>query len=80
VYPGVDMVYYGEQRQLEYDFIVAPWANPSAIRLAYKGAQGIEIYAGGDLVLRTSGGEVRQRKPVIYQEKGGRGARSPDGT
>jgi hypothetical protein len=72
VYRGVDMVYYGNQEQLEYDFIVAPGADPSAISLAFEGAQGVEIDAGGDLVLRTRGGEVRQRKPFIYQEGGGR--------
>jgi Tol biopolymer transport system component len=71
VYSGVDMVYYGNQRQLEYDFVVAPGADSSAIRLAFEGARGVEIDAGGDLVLRTPGGEVRQRKPFVYQEAGG---------
>jgi Beta-propeller repeat len=71
VYRGVDLIYYGNQQQLEYDFIVAPGADPSAIRLAFEGTRGIEIDARGELILRTQGGEVRQRKPFIYQETGG---------
>jgi hypothetical protein len=68
VYRGVDLVYYGNQRQLEYDFIVAPGTNPAVIRLAFKGSRTVKINAGGELVLRTRGGEVRQRKPIVYQE------------
>jgi hypothetical protein len=72
VYPGVDLVYYGNQRQLEYDFVVAPGTDPGAIRLAFDGARDASLDRGGDLVLRLpEGGEVRQRKPVIYQEVGG---------
>ncbi len=72
VYEGVDLVYYGARGQIEYDFIVAPGAHPSAIRLAFEGAEKIEIVAGGDLVLHTAGGQVRQRKPLAYQEVNGR--------
>src|SRR5258706_1590941 len=68
VYPGIDLVYYGNQRQLEYDFIVAPGADPKKIALGFKGADKLEIDAKGDLVLRAAGGEVRQHKPVVYQE------------
>jgi hypothetical protein len=71
VYPGIDLVYYGTQRQLEYDFTVAPGARPETIRLRFDGVQKIEIDSQGDLVLKTSAGEVRQPKPVIYQEIGG---------
>jgi hypothetical protein len=71
VYPGVDLVYYGNQQELEYDFIVAPGASPSKIRLAFKGAEEVLIDEEGNLILRTKGGEVRQRKPVIYQELAG---------
>lgn len=71
VYRGVDLVFYGNQRQVEYDFIVAPGADPSAIGLAFEGARSVRIDACGDLVLRTRGGEVRQRKPLVYQETGG---------
>src|SRR5882762_9570168 len=50
VYPGIDLVYYGNQRQLEYDFVVAPGANPKKIVLGFKGADKVEIGAEGDLV------------------------------
>ncbi|MBI2986440.1 MAG: SBBP repeat-containing protein [Deltaproteobacteria bacterium] len=67
VYPGIDLVYYGNQRQLEYDFIVAPGADPKAIRLAFEGANKIETDSQGDLVLSTSSGDVLLKKPHIYQ-------------
>jgi hypothetical protein len=72
VYPGVDLVYYGNQRQLEYDFVVGPGADPSTIQLGFAGAERMEIDAQGELTLQTSGGDVRWRKPVAYQEVGGR--------
>jgi len=71
IYPGVDLVYYGNQRQLEYDFIVAPGFDPDIITLGFENVSAMEIDAQGDLVLRTAKGEVRQRKPVIYQEANG---------
>ncbi len=71
VYPGVDLVYYGSQRQLEYDFVVAPGADASAIGLAFAGAQGVEIDPQGDLTLQAPAGEVRLRKPTMYQQVGG---------
>ncbi len=71
MYPGVDLVMYGNQRELEYDFVVAPGADPNNIRLAFEGARQIRVDAAGDLVLRTRGGDVRERKPVIYQEVNG---------
>jgi Beta-propeller repeat len=67
VYPGVDLIYYGNQQQLEYDFIVAPGADPDAIRMAYRGAQRLFIDAQGDLRIKTASGELIQRKPVVYQ-------------
>src|ERR1051325_1812400 len=60
IYPGVDMVYYGKQRQLEYDFVVAPGADPHIIRLDFDGAEKIEIDEQGDLVLSLAG---RQGRP-----------------
>ncbi len=76
VYPGIDLVYYGtDQRQLEYDFIVAPGANPRNIRLRAHGSDQLEISAEGDLVLRVKHGEVCFRRPTIYQEVDG--ARRP---
>jgi len=69
VYPGVDLVYYGNQRELEYDFIVAPGADASQIALAFDGAQP-KVNAQGDLVLPVDGNEVRFHKPVVYQQVG----------
>jgi len=70
VYPGIDLAYYGHQGQLEYDFIVAPGADASAIRLRFYGA--IPQLAGnGDLVLPVNGSEVRFHQPVVYQTKNG---------
>ncbi|MGH9938821.1 MAG: SBBP repeat-containing protein, partial [Blastocatellia bacterium] len=71
VYPGIDLVYYGNQRQIEYDFIVASGADPRVIRLGFQGADRIEVDAQGDLILHTAGGELRQPKPTLYQEING---------
>src|SRR3989441_6768413 len=71
VYPGIDLVYYGNQRQLEYDFVVAPGADPNRIVLGFQGAERLEINAEGELVLHAGGGALRQQKPVIYQEING---------
>lgn len=68
VYPGIDVVYYGNQRQLEHDFVVTPGADPAKILLSFQGAENIELDARGDLVLQTAAGEVQLKKPVIYQE------------
>lgn len=67
-YPGIDVVYYGSQSQLEYDLIVAPGADPDSIKLNFKGAQQINLDRHGDLVLRVGQNEVRQHKPKVYQE------------
>jgi len=71
VYPGVDLTYYGNQRQLEYDFVVAPGANPGVIQLAFQGAQSMTLDSQGNLVLHTAGGDVVEHAPVVYQEVGG---------
>jgi hypothetical protein len=77
VYPGVDLVYYGNQQQLEHDFIIAPGADPSAIRLNIVDREGqplaVTVDATGDLVIAVAGEELRLRKPLVYQEiDGGR--------
>ena len=79
LYPGIDLVYYGNQRQLEYDFVVHPGADPSRIGLHFQGADRLEVDAQGNLVLHTAGGAIRQRRPVIYQEVGGRRVGIPGG-
>jgi hypothetical protein len=70
VYPGVDLVYHNDGPDLEYDFVVAAGADPRRIRLKFSGAVPA-LTAGGDLVLRTAAGELRQPKPVIYQDVDG---------
>jgi hypothetical protein len=68
VYPGVDLLYYGNQRQLEYDFVVAPGADPNQIKMTFAGADGMRVDpASGDLVLKVGGDEVRFQKPIAYQ-------------
>jgi hypothetical protein len=71
VYPGVDVIYYGTNRQLEYDFVVAPGADARLISLRVEGAPGLRVDANGDLVLPTPAGEVRQHAPQAYQEEAG---------
>jgi MBG domain (YGX type)/Beta-propeller repeat len=72
VYPGVDLVYYGNQSQLEYDFVVAPGAETRQIRLHFDGAQRVTLDRDGDLTLRANHGAIEFRKPTIYQEIDGR--------
>jgi Beta-propeller repeat len=73
VYPGVDLLYYGNQGRLEYDFVVAPGGDPKAIRLALveagreHKATPLQINRNGDLVVRLTGGEVLFHKPIVYQ-------------
>ena len=72
VYPGVDLIYYGNQRNLEYDFVVAPGADPKTITLGFEGADKIEVDSShGDLMLDTADRQIRLRKPLIYQEVDG---------
>ena len=74
VYPGIDLVYYGNQQQLEYDFIVAPGADPARIRLALAGLDEpitATVAENGDLVLNMERGEIRWHKPLIYQNIAG---------
>jgi hypothetical protein len=71
IYPGVDLVDHGNQGQLEYDFILAPGADPGVIRLDFAGTEDKAIDARGDLVLGIAGGEVRQRRPLGYQDVAG---------
>ena len=70
VYPGIDLMYYGNQGQLEYDFEVAPGADPSAIAWRFQGQEKAGLDGGGNLVLATGNGEVRLNAPRIYQQFG----------
>jgi hypothetical protein len=67
VYPGVDLLYYGRNQQLEYDFIVKPGADPRAIRMTVKGAQKLIVGREGNLVVQTGQGRVLLHKPVAFQ-------------
>jgi hypothetical protein len=77
IYPGIDLIYHGNQGQLEYDFVVAPGTSPGIITLAFAlpreqgEAGGLQIDADGNLLIETSGGAIRFRKPRVYQELGG---------
>ena len=73
VYPGIDLVYYGKGRQLEYDLVVGPGANPSQIAFNFDGAERLEVDAAtGALIVHAAGGaQMRQAKPLIYQELNG---------
>jgi hypothetical protein len=68
VYPGISLVYYGNQRQLEYDFVVAPGADPGQIRLTVSGVQKLTVDAQGNLVMRSAAGEVQLLAPKVYQQ------------
>ena len=70
VYPGVDLIYYGNQGQLECDFVVAPGADPGAIHLRIDGASSIKVDERGDLELKIAGGVVRFEHPRVYQRRG----------
>ncbi len=68
VYPGVDLVYYGNQAQLEYDWRVAPGADPHAIAFQVQGARGLRVDGDGALVVATDVGALVQRPPTVYQQ------------
>jgi len=70
LYPGIDAVFYGNDGTLEYDLLVSPGADPSRIRLAFEGAQRLELTHDGDLVASARGDQVVLHKPVIYQLDG----------
>jgi hypothetical protein len=67
IYPGIDIIYYGNRSQLEYDFVLAPGADPTAIQMRFRGAERVRVSADGDLVIEDAGLEVVQRRPTVYQ-------------
>ncbi|MGH7868719.1 MAG: hypothetical protein ACREP9_14085, partial [Candidatus Dormibacteraceae bacterium] len=77
VYPGVDLVYYGNSGQLEYDFVVAPGADPGMIRLSFKGlaamagGSSLRLDRQGDLIVQMKGKQLEFHEPVVYQPSGG---------
>jgi hypothetical protein len=67
VYPGVDLVYYGNQKQLEYDFVLQPGVDPAKVRLSFTGNRSMHLEANGDLSLSAKAGEMRWKRPDVYQ-------------
>jgi Beta-propeller repeat len=71
IYKGIDLIYYGNQRQLEYDFVVSPGADPDRIRFDVRGTSRIRLDEDGDLMFKMGEGEIRWQRPVVYQERNG---------
>ena len=67
VYPGIDLVFYGRQGQLEYDFIVSEGSDLDKVVLSFEGLESLEVNSKGDLVLYSQRGIIVQRRPLIYQ-------------
>jgi hypothetical protein len=72
VYPGIDLVYYGNQQKLEYDFLVRPGTDYKNIRMSFEGADQLTLDDMGNLILKTATGDLVQHAPVIYQEVDGK--------
>jgi hypothetical protein len=69
IYPGIDLIYYGNQHRLEHDFVIAPHADPARIRISIGGTEKVRIDpVSGDLILTVGHSELRLLKPVTYQE------------
>ena len=72
IYPGIDLLYYGNQRQLEYDFVVAPGADPNAIAFQIQGSDKVELGAQGQLAIHLQKAALELQKPVVYQQVNGK--------
>lgn len=70
IYDGIDLKYYGNGKQMEYDFIVSPGADPSQIQIRYDGVESVSVNEDGELIVETIWGEVVEQKPMVYQESG----------
>jgi len=70
IYPGIDLTYYGNGQQVEYDFRVSVGADYSQIRIQYEGAKGLAVDTDGALIVNTDWGQIRELPPVVYQEVG----------
>jgi hypothetical protein len=71
VYPGVDILWYGNQRELEFDVVIAPGADPRSVRLDVSGVRSVEIDSRGEVVLVSDAGRTALRKPFVYQQAEG---------
>ncbi len=72
VYPGIDIKFYGNNRQMEYDIIVKPGADPNKVKFSYDGIKDLKITEDGELEIALNEGEIIQKKPYIYQEIDGK--------
>jgi uncharacterized protein (TIGR03437 family) len=72
VYPGIDLVYYGKDGNLEYDWVVSVGADPSKIRMVFGESDRLRIDSHGDLVIRAGDSEYRHKQPVVYQNMAGK--------
>jgi uncharacterized protein (TIGR03437 family) len=72
LYPGIDLMYYGNRGRLEYDFVVAPGADPSAVQLRFRGDVSVKLDPDGGLEIASGANELRFQKPYAYQEVHGR--------
>lgn len=70
VYPGVNLVYYGNRQRLEFDFELAPGADARPIRIRFDGARKLKLNPDGNLIIVAANGSVSFHKPVIYQPTG----------
>ena len=68
IYPSTDLVFYGNARELEFDLVLAPGADPNAIKIKLTGAQELRLDNDGNIVLRTSGRDILLRAPFVYQK------------
>jgi hypothetical protein len=72
LYPGIDLVYHGAQKQVEFDYVVAPHVDPSAVRVGISGPSIVGLDAAGQLSISSSGDKMLLLPPVAYQEKNGK--------
>lgn len=67
LYPGINLVFHGNQRQLEYDFTIAPGADPDRIRIHFRGAEKLSVTSRGGLIVKIGDDEIQQSPAEIYQ-------------
>ena len=72
LWPGVDVIYYGDGGALKYDVRISPGGDASSVRMKYEGARSIKVSPAGDLIVNVGSTEMREKKPVIYQWRDGR--------
>lgn len=71
-YAGIDLIYYGHQGRMEFDFQLSPGAKPKSIRMRFEGARSVEVDRDGNLIVTGRRGTIRFEKPVVYQPAEGK--------